>query len=149
MALKTWINGEKAEIVQKIIEYNFKILGKHLPHNILSLSSTDRKLLSSDYLCEGLIVFDTTLKKWMQYFNGNWIDFSPNNKYEISINKSDWFDGEILIPYQVHLVSSPTVQLFILTENDYEAVLGGVKINSNHDIILRSDLEFEGKVVIQ
>ena len=73
--LKTWRNGEKSEVIKKIIEDNFKILGKNLSHNMLSLSSVERNSLASDYLCDGLIVFDTTLKKWMQYSGGLWNEY--------------------------------------------------------------------------
>lgn len=70
MSLKTWNNGERAEIIKSIIESNFKLLGRHLPHNILALTTAERNVLSSDYLSDGLIVFDTTIQKWVQYKNG-------------------------------------------------------------------------------
>lgn len=146
--LKTWRNGEKAEIVQKIIENNFKILGKHLSHNILCLSTDEREVLSSDYLREGIIVFDTDINSWMQYKNGIWID-ADLNKYVKIIKTEDWIENKIYIPISDHHVKNPTVQLFILDGESYSTVIGGIHIENEHDVLLTSDMPFEGKVVIK
>lgn len=152
--LKTWRNGEKADVVQKIIENNFKVLGRYLSRNMLCLSTTERELLSSDYLSDGLIVFDTTLESWMQYNKGIWVevfigvDVEVNNYIKI-IKTEDWIDNKIYIPLSDHHVKNPTVQLFMLYGETYSPVIGGIYIENEHDIVLKSDMPFKGKVVIK
>ena len=147
--LKSWSNGEKSEIIKAIIENNFRILGKHLPNNMLSLTTTERTSLTSDYLSEGLVVFDNTLKKWFEYKNGFWIDYPITITYSASINIDDWIENTIYIPYSTHFVESPAVQLFILSNNGYEPVIGGVSVDNNYNIVLKTDFPYEGKVVIK
>lgn len=147
--MKTWSNGERAEVVKKIIEDNFKIVSKHLSHNILSLTSDERIVLTEDYLSDGLIVFDTTLKRWLQYHNGNWIPYGLGNGFEITVSKSDWNNGKITIPYETHLISSPIVQMYLLDNLKYLLVFGGVDIDESFNVTLKTDLPFDGKVVIK
>lgn len=153
MGLKTWNNGEKGEVVQAIIEANFKILGRHLNENVLSLSTEERSLLSSDYLSEGLIVYDKDLEVFMQYKNGKWdgISIGGSNSFVYSqdLAVSSWISGEISIPHSLHLVSNPCVQLYILQDGKYESVLGGIYIDNEYNVTLSTDLPFDGKVVIK
>lgn len=147
MSLKTWRNGEEAEVVQKIIEYNFRLLGRHLPSGMLCLSSSERKVLSSDYLREGLLVYDTTENAWYKYSSGFW--GKCPTEYNRTISKTDWTNNEITINCATHLISNPTVQLFIRDGNSYSPVIGGIEVNNNYDIILSTDLPFDGKVVVK
>lgn len=147
MSMRMWKNGEKAEIVQKIIEYNFKLLGKHLSQNMLSLSTTERELLSSDYLSKGLRVYDTDLNKWFMYNGVKWVEWYQEYVKDILIG--DWNNGKITIPYSVHLRENPIVQLYISNDNILSPVLGGVDIDADYNVILSTDLSFDGKVVIK
>lgn len=145
--MRMWRNGEKAEIIQAIIEYNFKLLGKHLPHNMLSLPTTERELLSSDYLSKGLRIFDTDLNQWFEYNGSKWVEWEQ--EYVRDISMSDWDNGKITISYSTHLMRNPIVQLFILNNNSYSSVVGGVDIDDNWNVTLTTDLAFNGKVVIK
>lgn len=149
MGLKTWLFGESSETVKQIIDSNFKILGRHLSRNMLSLSTTERELLSSDYLSDGLVVFDTTLKKWYEYKNGSW---SPCflGAYVEQLSSSTWSsNNEYYIPFTTHQKENPCVQLFILDNETYHPVLGGVEIDNEFNILLSTDLPFNGKVVVK
>lgn len=148
--MRMWRNGEKAEVVQKIIEYDFQLLKRHLSNNILALPTTERKTLSSDYLCEGLIVYDTTLNKWFIYKNNNWQEYNINNKiYVQNFTINNWSGNKISIPYSTHLISSPVVGLYMLSNNTYLPVIGGVSIDENYNVILTTDLTFDGRVIIK
>ena len=154
--MRMWRNGETAEIVQKIIEYNFKLLGRHLPNNILALPTTQRETLSSDYLCEGLIVYDTTLNKWFRYTSNSWEEYTIDNDtsgesavYTKTFTAADWENKEIYISYSTDLISNPSVGLAILDNGVYSPVIGGVIMDRNDNIILTTDLPFDGKVVIK
>lgn len=149
--LKTWRNGEKAENVKKIIEENFKIVSRHLHHNILCLSTIERENLGSDYLVDGLIVFDTDLKGWFEYRNNKWSEYSLGAIYTYSstFTSADWNNNIITIPYSTHLIPDPNVSLYILYDSTYQSTIGGVSIDSEHNVILSTDLPFEGKVVIK
>ena len=148
--MRMWRNGEKAEIIQKIIEYNFKLLGRHLPNNLLALSTIERETLSSDYLCEGLIVYDTTLNKWFRYKSNSWEEYNIGNSgYIQDFTTTDWNSNEILIPYSAHLVSNPSVTLYMLNEGVYFPVIGGVIIDRINNITLTADLPFVGRVIIK
>lgn len=145
--MRIWRNGEKADVVQKIIEYNFKILGKHLSHNMLSLSTTERELLTSDYLSKGLRVYDTDLNRWYIYNGTKWVEWLQEYVKTISID--DWVDGKITIPYSTHFRENPIVQLFISDGKAYSPVFGGVEIDANYNVILSTDMPFAGKVVVK
>lgn len=154
MGLKTWRNGEEGDILKAIIEHNFKILGKYLPYHILCISSENRNLLTSDYLSENLIVFDTTKNEWLQYKNGKWIAFDFGNlglHYIKIFSKKDWSaQNEISIPFHLHKRENPVVQLYLRQGSFYcSDVFGGVYIDDNYNITLSTDLPFDGKVVIK
>lgn len=160
--LKTWRNGEKAGVIQKIIENNFKILGRHLSQNILCLSTTEREALGSDYLSKGLRVYDTTLDKWFVY---NGIDWEEAEKaYVFKFTTDDWHFLDIpdiqmtqygiIIPYSTHLRENPTVEVYLKsgTESNsrvYDFVVDGYEINEDYKVYLWSDMPYEGKVVIK
>lgn len=147
MNLRTWRNGEEAEVVQKIIEYNFKLLGRYLSSNMLCLSSSERKALNSDYLREGLIIYDTTENTWYKYVSGAWKK-SPT-EYSQAITETDWVNKEITIGFPTHLITNPIVQLFIKDGNSYSPVIGGVSIDNSFNITLSTDMPFNGKVVVK
>ena len=71
------------------------------------------------------------------------------NKYTQNINADSWVDNIIYIPFSKHEVENPIVQLFIENEGSFESVLGGVKIDSDYNVTLSTDLPFSGKVVIK
>ena len=148
--LKTWINGEDSAIVQKIIEHNFRILGKYLPNNVLSLPRSSRLSLTIDYLANGLIVYDTTDKCWYQYNNGCWEVYNLQSSYELTVTPNMWKDGKIIIPYETHLLNNPSVSLFMrMSDGNYQNVLGGVYLDNDKNITLQSDLAFTGKVIVK
>lgn len=147
MSLKTWRNGDEAEVVQKIIEYNFRLLGRHLPSSMLCLSSSERKVLSGDYLREGLLVYDITENAWYKYASGFW-EKCPT-EYGRIISETDWVNNTITINFATHLTPNPIVQLLIKDGNSYSPVIGGVEVDSNYNIILSTDLPFDGKVVVK
>lgn len=152
MALKTWRNHDKAHIVQKIIENNFRVLGKYLPNNLLSLSTEERNLLSEDYLSDGLMIYDTTLKNWYEYNakTGTWEPRSiGSSTYEQEFEEGNWTNNTIAIPYSKHLILNPIIQMFILYEGSYQPVLGGVEVDTNFNVTLLTDMPFTGRVVIK
>lgn len=156
MGLKTWNNGEMGDAVKAIIEHNFKILNKHLSRNILSLSTKERELLSDDHLSNGLIVYDITLDTWFQYINNQWVEYPLGNggsedrsTYSLNISTRDWVNGTISIPYITHNVPSPMVWVFILIDNEYTPVFGGISVDNEDNITISSDMNFDGKVVIK
>ena len=147
MSLRTWRNGEGAEVVQKIIEYNFRVLGRYLSSSMLCMSSSERKVLSGDYLREGLLIYDTTENVWYKYTSGFWKKCPTI--YSLDISKADWSDNTITINFSTHLIPNPIVQLFIKDGNTYSPVIGGVMVDSNYNVILSTDLPFDGKVVVK
>lgn len=152
MALKTWRNHDKAHVVQKIIENNFRILGKHLPHNLLSLSTEERNLLSEDYLSDGLIVYDTTFKNWFEYNakTGTWKTCPiETSTYVQEFKENNWTNNTIFIPYSEHLISNPIIKMFILYKGSYHPVLGEVEVDTDFNITLLTDMPFAGRVVIK
>lgn len=151
--MQTWQNGEKAEVVRNIINKNFNKLERHLSDSILALSTERRLLLSSEYLRSGLIIFDTDLKSWLIY-NGKtktWDDYTPPYVgYSKAISFSDWgVTQSVVVPFSEHLTPNPAVYLYILCNGEYELVHGGYSVDSNFNIILLTDLAFEGKVVVK
>ena len=61
---------------------------------------------------------------------------------------SDWTNNEIRIPYDEHDISAPNPSLFMLHNNLYEEVIGGIVIDSNNMIIIQSDVPFDGRIII-
>lgn len=152
MSFKKWNDGQKSEEVQSIIENNFNVLYKDREKNIKALTTIERRSLSSNEVSNGLIVFDKDLGIWYEYQNGTWITKplrGSSNKYIRDIEISDWDNGIISIPFDIHAIPSPTVQLFMHNGIKYELTYGGVTISENDDVTLSSDLSFNGKVVIQ
>lgn len=148
--MQTWRNGEKSQVVKKIIDQNFNIVSRHLPHNVLSLSKVERELLGSDYLSEGLRVFDTTEEQWYKYEKNKWVK-SPLKSvvYTQTFSTTDWKDNKISIDFSTHLVTNPIVQVFINDGNSFSPIIGGVEVDENFNIILDTDLAFDGKVVVK
>ena len=70
-------------------------------------------------------------------------------KYAQDIDVDDWTDNSIFVPFIKHGIENPTVQLFIESDDSYVAVLGGVKIDSDYNITLSTDLPFNGRVVVK
>ena len=90
--LKTWKNGEKAGSTKDIIEYNFKLLGRYLSNNIIAAPRDVINSLSSDYLSEGLVAFDTTNNVWLKYKSGVWQEdvVGSDSAYSRAIRVADW-----------------------------------------------------------
>lgn len=146
LALKKWNNGALGRDVKKIIEGNFDILERHLNSTVLTLSTSERELLSDIYKSEGLRVYDKTLDKWYKYTNGSWVSCS---EFTIEINTSDWIENIISIPFSVHHIKNPVVQVYIRVSNTYSLIMESVTVDANHNIQLFTDLPFAGKVVIK
>jgi hypothetical protein len=70
-------------------------------------------------------------------------------RYTEDIDVGNWTDNNIVIPFIKHSIESPTVQLFIEDDGSFAPVLGGVKIDSEYNVILSTDLPFNGRVVIK
>ena len=70
-------------------------------------------------------------------------------KYTQDIGTGDWTDNSIFIPFSKHGIENPTVQLFIKYDNSFNPVLGGVKIDSEYNITLSTDLPFDGRIVVK
>ena len=148
--VKTWQNGASGGEVKSIIEYNFNLVSKYLSKDIKALSTQERNLLPSDYLNENTLVFDTDEEQWYKYSKGSWVRTSVDDTaYTQTISKEDWENGYIEIPFNQHGVKNPTVQLFMKNGESFISVLGGSRTDSNHNVILSTDLPFEGKVVIK
>lgn len=144
---KTWKNMDKASIVKGVIEDNFKTIWEQMPNNVKCVSTLQRLSMSTDHLSDGLIVYDTTQNKRYRYKNGAWEIYPESLTLEISVG--DWVDGKISISHIDHKITSPTVNLFMSAGDDFCPVFGGVYINADGDITLKSDLAFNGKVVIK
>lgn len=158
--LKTWKNGDVAEVIQAIIENNFKILGKYLSNQVLALSTQKISELTSDYFSDGTVIYDTTQGKWLRNKSGV-LDPIPDNSdlgYIKEITESDWSQGAnqstwtILINQSEHKKRNPVVQLYIQVEDSpvfYSVVSDGVFLDADFNVTLRSDIAFKGKVVIR
>ena len=70
-------------------------------------------------------------------------------KYTEDIGVGNWINNSIVIPFSKHSIESPVVQLFIEDNGSFTPVLGGVKIDSEYNVILSTDLPFNGRVVIK
>ena len=151
MSIKTWDNGENAGVVRKIIEENFKCSTKYLNRNVICLSTEERLLLGSDYLSNGLIIYDTTKNSYYKYdaSKRQWEEKSMGKSYVRKFIASDWIGNSINIPFELHEIPEPIVQMYIIHNDSYEVVVGGIEIDENSNVILSSDMPFDGKVVIK
>ena len=70
-------------------------------------------------------------------------------KYMQDISIDDWAGNSISILFSKHGIENPTVQLLIEDNGSFDAVLGGVKVDSEYNITLSTDLPFNGRVVIK
>lgn len=154
--LKTWRNGAKGGEVKSVIDYNFNLVSKYLSKDIKALSTQERNLLSSDYLNENTLVFDTTEEQWYKYSKGSWVKtsmvdntFTSDNTYTQDISINDWHNNKIQIDFNQHGIENPIVQLFAENDNSFIPVLGGTEIDSEHNVTLSTDLPFDGRVVIK
>ena len=71
------------------------------------------------------------------------------NKYTQDIDSADWILNTISIPFSVHGIKTPTVQLLIKDDSSFSPVLGGVNVDSEYNVTLSTDLPFRGKVIIK
>lgn len=148
--IKTWKNGATGGEVKNVIDYNFKFVSKYLSKDIRCLSTNERTLLSSEYLSENLLVFDTDEEQLYKYSNGSWIKASfENNSYTQGLSINDWVDNSIAILFDQHGIQNPAVQLFMKSGDSFIPVLGGIEIDSSYNVNLSTDLPFNGKVVIK
>lgn len=148
MAIKKWKNGDKGYEVQETIDQNFNYLSNYISKSILFLSSEERYMLPSEFLKNGVVVFDKNLNEYLEYYNGQWIKHSLSG-YTKEILETDWIENKITILFREHKIYNPLVQLFIKTKNGYDIVDNGITIDSNFNITLYSDLTFPGKVMIK
>ena len=150
--MQMWKNHDLAEVVYTVIDNNFKEVGKYLPNNIKAVTTTERMSMSSTYLSDGLIVYDKTLQCWFKYISGNWVKYqfggSSSGRYERDISVNDWFNKTINIPYDEHQISSPTVHVYYSDGTTLSEMYGFSDITTAYDVILTTDKEFSGKVVI-
>ena len=148
--IKTWRNGARDSEVKEIIDYNFNFVSRYLPKDIKALSTQERNLLPSDYLSENILVFDTDEEQWFKYSKGSWVKVSvEDNTYSKAITVDDWQDKKIQIPFTQHGIKYPIVQLFMKHNSSFIPVLDGAEIDSEYNIILSTDLPFNGKVVVK
>lgn len=153
--LKFWKNGAKGGEVKNIIDYNFNVVSRYLSKDIRALSTQERKLLSSDYLTENTMVFDTDEEQWYKYSDGSWTEMYFDNggssviAYKQYIYVDSWIDNIIYISFEQHKIEKPVVQLYMKDGDSYIPVLGGVKVDSEYNVTLSTDLPFDGKVVIK
>ena len=148
--IETWRNGENGGEVKRIIDSNFKIVSRYLTKDIKALSTQERHLLPSDYLSENTLVFDTEEVQWYKYSKGAWVKTSVDDGvYAKTISVSDWTDNVINIPFEQHNIMNPVVQLFMIDDSSLAPVLGGVEIDLDYNVVLSTDLPFDGRVVIK
>ena len=149
MMLKKWKNGAKGKEVKDAIDYNFNVVSKYLTKDVRALSTIERNMLSSEYLSVGTMVFDTDEESWYKYSGNSWIEVNSNTTYKQRISVDDWVNNTITILFEEHCIKKPIVQLYIKDEETYVPTLGGIKIDSEYNVILSTDLPFDGKVVIK
>ena len=70
-------------------------------------------------------------------------------KYTQDIDANDWINNSMNIPFSKHGIENPTVQLLIENDGSFIPVLGGVKIDSEYNITLSTDLPFDGRIVLK
>lgn len=150
LMIKTWKNGASGREVKSIIDYNFNVVSKYLSKDIRALSTQERNLLTSNYISENILVFDTDENRWYEYVEGSWVKASfGNNFYTQSVSVSDWVNNSIKILFAQHGVENPIVQLYLVNGDSFTPVLGGVEVDSEYNVTLSTDLPFAGKVVIK
>lgn len=153
--IKTWRNGVKGAEVKKIIDYNFNVLSKYLSKDIRALSTQERKLLSSGYLTENTMVYDTDEEQWYKYSDGSWSEMYFDNggssvvAYKQYIYVDNWVNNTINILFEQHKIEKPVVQLYMKEGDSFIPVLGGIKVDDEYNVMLSTDLPFDGKVVIK
>ena len=152
--IKTWRNGASGGEVKNVIDHNFNVVSKYLSKDVRALSTMERELLSSDYLSENTLVFDTDDGQWYKYSNGSWVKAFVNNAgngvaYTQNISVNDWAGNTINILFEQHGVENPVVQLLIESGGSFIPVLGGVEVDSTNNVTLLTDLPFDGRVVIK
>ena len=148
--IKSWSNGATGGEVKDIIDYNFTIVSRYLSKDIKALSTQERNLLSSEYLNENTLVFDTTENKWYKYSKGAWVKTSVDDSvYTRDISIGDWENNNIQIPFNQHGIENPIVQLLMRNGNSFTDVFGGVVIDADYNINLSADIPFDGKVVVK
>ena len=99
------------------------------------------------------------IKTWRNGAKGevvkNIIDYNFNTlstalkKYIQNIDANDWVDNSISIPFGKHGIENPTVQLFVKSDDSFDIVFGGVKVDSEYNVTLSTDLPFDGRVVVK
>ena len=148
--IKSWKNGALGSEVKSIIEYNFNLVSRYLSKDIKALSTKERSLLPSDYLSENTLVFDTTEEQWYKYSGGTWRKTSvEDDSYIQTISVDDWKNNTIQIDATQHAVSNPMVEMFIFSGGSFVPVIGGIEVDNQNNVILSSDMPFNGKVVIK
>lgn len=152
--MKTWNNGAKGGEVKGVIEHNFNVVSKYLSKDVRALSTRDRNMLSSEYLSEGTLVFDTDEEQWYKYSGSSWIKMAFGEggsvaAYKRNIYVSSWINNSITILFEEHCIEKPVVQLYMKDGDSFIPVLGGIKIDTGYNVILSTDLPFDGKVVIK
>lgn len=148
--IKSWRNGTSGREVKSIIDHNFNVVSKYLSKDVRALPTQERKLLTSDYISNNTLVFDTDESQWYKYVDGSWIKVDAgNNLYTQSLSVSNWTNNSIEILFDQHGVENPVVQLYITNGDSFTPVLGGVEIDSEYNVMLSTDLPFDGKVVIK
>lgn len=147
--MKMWENHDLAEVVYTVLENNFKEVGKYLPNNIKAVTTAERMSMSTTYLSDGLIVYDKTLKCWFKYISGKWSKYQfEGMRYERDIFSDEWVNKTINIPFDEHQISSPTVHIYYNDGTTLSEMYGFSNITTDYDVILTTDKEFSGKVVI-
>ena len=150
--IKTWRNGAQGAEVKNVIDHNFNLVSRYLSKDIKALTTSERTLLPSDYLAENTLVFDTDEKQWYRYsvVNKSWIRTSvDDNVYTQDISVGDWVNNTIEILLEQHGIANPVVQLSMANGNSFAPVMGGIKIDSEYNVTLSTDLPFNGRVVIK
>lgn len=153
MKILTWKNGDKGYTVKDAIDTNFTNVSKYTSNEVRTMTTEERLLMPSEFYKKDSKVFDTTLNKWFRYDGNKWVEdsFSENvstKKYIMNFLTSGWENNQISIPYDIHQVENPIVQLFLLHNSYYYPTLDGVNINEYNDVTLITDRPFAGKVVI-
>lgn len=148
MLFNTWRNGDLGSVVKNIIDNNFKIISKYFKRLVMSLPTDEIKNLSTVYYDKGSRIFDSTLKRWVEFNGEKWIE-CRENEYIYDFTGDNWINNTITLPYSEHMVSTPNVQLFMLNAGKYIPVLGSISIDTDYNIVLSTDMIFEGRVVIR
>lgn len=148
MSFNTWSNGDSGYKVKNIIDNNFKLISKYFKRLMMSLPTDEIENLSSFYYDKGSRIFDTTLNKWFEYDGVKWVECGASG-YIYDFLTENWVNNSIMLPYSEHKISTPIVQVFMLNAGEYIPVLGGISIDKDYNIVLSTDMVFEGRVVIR